>query len=245
MTRRFCAGTAVLGLLLWTLSMQVGADRANTLTPLSVAVINDVPSTTAALNILEQAYQEHGYLPVSVTMPSRRALMESNAGTVDAELFRIAGIERSFPNLVRVPYPILRGRVYVIRHQDATSSFHPGLLANTPVAMLRGVIIEEQTAASLGMMPVYVDSYAQILAMVQRQRVPYGLFSEIADISPFGPLDWDQVQLVPQPVNEFELFHYLHQRHQELVDPLADSLRRMEERGQALEIIERFAQPLN
>ncbi|MDX1802274.1 MAG: hypothetical protein R3303_15185, partial [Marinobacter sp.] len=67
--------------------------------------IEKTPITLLAERLLSRAYRELGYTIRLVFMPSRRALMVANSGRVDGELFRVAGVERAFPNLIAVPYP--------------------------------------------------------------------------------------------------------------------------------------------
>lgn len=107
------------------------------------------------------------------------------------------------------------------------------------VAIRRGVIIEKRTALSLGMIPVYTGSYAQTEMLLDAGRVDLALLSEIEDISPLPKRALKNRQKLCAPVAHFTLFHYLHRRHAELANTLADALEQLETSGEKSRIIER------
>ena len=57
----------------------------------------------AAAEILRVAYQQLGVSISFKTFPAERALVTSNKGRADGELVRIKGINKKYPNLIRVP----------------------------------------------------------------------------------------------------------------------------------------------
>ncbi|MGP9830948.1 hypothetical protein [Marinobacter sp. NSM] len=120
-----------------------------------IAVIDDVPSTTMAVRLLETAYARLGLSMQTLVSPSRRALLMADSGQLDGDLFRIESVASDYPNLLKVNYPLLEGGLYaVIRNPHAQKLPEP---SDKPlkVAVRRGVIIAEKTAEALGMEPVH------------------------------------------------------------------------------------------
>ena len=221
------------------------ADPAAEDTPpeLRFAVIADVPSTELALELLRTAYGQLGIDVVTRLVPSRRALLMADIGEVDGDLFRIASVGDQYPNLMRIPYPLLEGRLHAITSNPALVGLRNLDQVKTTglrVAVRRGVIIAEQTAEALGMTLVRTDSYGQILAMLQWQRVDMALISDIEGFSPLTDEAWDSVYVFPELVTDFTLYHYLHRRHAHLADPLAAVLEELEQTGEKARILERF-----
>lgn len=177
-------------------------------------------------------------------VPSQRALFMAENGLVDGDLFRIEGIEAEHPNLVPVPYPMFQGKVIALfaRPGDKCSDKLPDgpLIA----AVRRGVIIEQRTALSLGLIPVYTGSYAQLEMLVDSGRVDLALISEIEGISPLTRRALKHHQKLCAPVAHFTLFHYLHRRHAELANTLADALEKLERNGEKQRILERAHQQI-
>ena len=115
-----------------------------------IAVIDDVPSTIAAVQILETAYQRLDINMTTLVAPSRRALLMADTGNLDGDLFRIATVAEGYPNLVRVDFPLLKGKLHaVVRNREIQQL--PESRTNDPikVAIRRGVIIAENTATEL------------------------------------------------------------------------------------------------
>lgn len=220
-----------------------GTGHARTYT---VAVTEDIPSTRAAIELLQAAYRMVGHDLRPQIVPSRRALFMAENGLVDGDLFRIEGIAAKHPNLVPVPYPFLQGRVLGLLARpgkDCTDTLPDGPLIT---AVRRGVIIEKAMALSLGTTPLETESYAQIEMLLDSRRVDMALISHIENMSPVNRRLWKKYQRICQPVAHFTLFHYLHRSHAELANELADALEKLDADGTKERILKRaHAQSLN
>lgn len=202
-----------------------------------IAVIEDIPGTQIAVELLQEAYRITGHELRPQIVPSQRALFMAENGLVDGDLFRIEGIEVEHPNLVPVPYPLLRGRVIALLARAGNECAKE--LPDGPLiaAVRRGVIIEKQTAQALGLIPVQTSSYAQIEMLLNSGRVDLALISEIENISPLTPRAMANHQKLCEPVAFFTLFHYLHRRHAELANELADALEQLDTSGEKQRVI--------
>lgn len=200
------------------------------------SVIDDVPSTRLAKHILSRAYADQDISIRSLVVPSRRALLIANQGSVDGELFRIAGIDQGHPDLIRVPYPLLEGHLRVATADPAIADWTPEALQTWTIAIRRGVIIAEHATA--GMNTVVTDSYDQMMELMKHGRVDVALVSDIEGRSPMTSKTWAPIRILEHPVVHFTLYHYLHKKHAARVQPLAESLRRMTESGETARIIE-------
>ena len=101
------------------------------------------------------------------------------------------------------------------------------------------MIIEKRAAQSLGLIPVYTESYAQLEMLLDSGRVDLALVSEIEGIFPLSQRALNHHQKLCVPVTHFTLFHYLHRRHAELANTLADTLEQLEDDGEKRKILER------
>lgn len=234
----------LLLMLLLVGSLHTAPSTAEEHTPkvLHFAVIADVPSTELALELLRVAYSELGIEVVARTVPSRRALMMANIGVVDGDLFRIALVGKQYPDLVRVPYPLLYGQLHAVTNRPLLT----GLLSleqlpttHLRAAVRRGVIIAEQAVEGLGMVPVRADSFDQMLALLAWDRVDLALISYVEGISPLNTEAWRDFYVIPEPVTRYTLYHYLHRRHAHLAAPLARVLEQLDRSGERARIMER------
>lgn len=211
--------------------------------PLRFAIIDDIPGTPLAVDLLSAAYEDLGINITTRKVPSRRALLLADIGEVDGDLFRIASVGDQYPNLVRVPHPLLEGRLHAVTgNPDLTGlqSLDETDTSRLRVAVRRGVIIAEQTAEALDMVLIRADSYDQIRALLEWQRVDLALVADIEGVSPLDAPSWGRFYVFPEPVTRFQLFHYLHREHAGLAEPLAESLKRLEGSGERAQITSRY-----
>ena len=55
---------------------------------------------------IQSAYRKLGFSTKLVNYPWRRSLVMANEGQIDAELARIPGLSKRYPNLIMVPVPL-------------------------------------------------------------------------------------------------------------------------------------------
>ena len=75
-------------------------------------IISGIKGSAAAENvvtkILEEAYKRIGIKAIIKLVPGERALQMSGEGVVDGEAARFPGVMKNYPNLLKIPVPILR-----------------------------------------------------------------------------------------------------------------------------------------
>lgn len=226
-------------LLITLLLASLATAHASQPDPLRFAIIDDVPSTHLAVRLLNAAYKDLGLSLTTEKVPSRRALMLADMGEVDGDLFRIASVGDRYPNLVRVPYPLLEGRLDAVTGNPdliGLQSLDETDTTRLRVAIRRGVLIAEQTAEALDMVPVSTDSYDQMRALLEWHRVDLALVSDIEGFSPLNDPSWAPFYVFPEPAARFQLFHYLHRQHAELAEPLAAALEKLDRSGERARI---------
>lgn len=223
--------TMIVTLLLLGVATLGGAGMSDART-YDIAVIEDIPATRAAVRILQEAYRMAGHELRPQIVPSQRALFMAENGLVDGDLFRIEGITAEHPNLVPVPYPLMQGHVIALLARTGNECAEQLPTGPLIAAVRRGVIIEKRAALSLGVTPVYTGSYTQIEMLLDSGRVDLALISEIEGISPLTGHTLNKHQKLCNPITHFTLFHYLHQRHAELANTLADALEQLEASGE-------------
>lgn len=204
---------------------------------LNIAVIEDVPSVALGIRLLRAAYKELNIELVTHSFPSRRALLMAEQGVMDGDLFRVEAVGNDTESLVKVPYPLLEGQLFAVT-REPVADWKASAQESQLVAIRRGVIVEEMTAASSGLEPVPTASYAQVNELLERGRVSVALVSEIEGFSPMQHASWSKFHQHAEPVTTFTLYHYLHERHKDLIQPLARILRRLDQSGAKRQILE-------
>lgn len=209
--------------------------QAQTTASLTLASIAGVPSAELARRIMSAAYAKLGISIDSVPLPANRALLLAVSGEADGDMMRIAALDGRYPSLVQVPYPLLRGELRAITRDPGISHWDPVALADKRIAIRRGVVIAERATA--GLRVTAIADPTQFIPMLERARVDVLVLSNIAGIEPLDNADWSQLRVLDEVVAHFRLHHYLHRRHAELAEPLAEILAQMQLSGETDAII--------
>lgn len=198
--------------------------------------IEKTPVTVLCTRILSLAYLDLGITIQVVEAPTRRSLKMANAGLVDGELFRIAGMEDHYHNLIPVPYPLFEGRLLAITLDPTLNHWDPALLENKVIGLRRGILVAER--ATLGMNTVMVNDFGQMLNLLQMGRIDVGIVSQVGGIMPLTEEQRASVMILNEPILDFQIYHYLHVKHRDKAPALAAAIKRLTDSGVTQEILE-------
>lgn len=187
--------------------------------------------------VLKEAYTELG-IDFSVNLvPGKRALKLSSSGTVDGELFRIAGLSERYPELIQVPTRINKLEGVYLSHQPSLKLERWEDLQPFIIGIQRGIKFVEKGIAKLTKPRVLtVNNNKQLLLALNQQRI------EVAVLARLNALPLIDLKSNTAPVMgdnalvEHALYHYLHEKHRELVPRLDAVLRSMAQTGRIDEI---------
>lgn len=197
--------------------------------PLTFAAVTDL-ETRIGEDVLRVAYAKLGITIHAQELPAARALALSNDGTMDGEVNRIEGMEKLYPNLIRVPVAI---------NQVDGVAFTKGL--NFPVSgweSLRpyrvgtriGLKFAEQGTA--GMYVERVPSVEQSFAKLAAGRVDVVVETRLSGLWQVKAAGLQGITVLEPPLIKHHLFHYLHKKHAPLVPRITAVLEKMQADGQ-------------
>lgn len=177
-----------------------------------------------------------GYGFKLISQPGERAMIDANQGIVDGEAGRIKNIDsKRYANLIRVPYPIatMKDGAYAIDASIKIEGWES--LSGKPyrVGLLKGIKSVEQK------LPRYVDhahivtlsSVEQCLKMLHARRIDVFIVgTQVEETGYMKSGAYKDVKCVGI-VETKVLYPWLHQRHKNLVQPLAEILKTMKSEG--------------
>lgn len=224
LTRRQCCIAGALGLASGARASDVGGADANI--RISTLALESDPTSQLAAKVMLEAYRRLGMEMDIVSMPGERTLVSANAGETDGELYRKAGLEKTYPNLVMVPVPVASYEVvaFVPRHSVVTVSGWASLRV-LRIGFVKGIkVVEENT---VGMQVLPVASLQQAFAMLDKGRVDVVLANRISGLAALRSMKLGGIESRPQPLAFFSVYHYLHVSRQALVPRLGQVLQDM------------------
>lgn len=198
---------------------------------LTFTVASDAKNIQPVLAKIEQAYKSIGYKINILQVPADRSLKESLENeNIDGELLRSNLIEDQLTGLIRVPVPLLYFRCIPFVKDKNIKINNVDDLKNYTFVTIAGHIALENFISNLEHKTVTTGE--QAINMVNEGHVQIALMIDVIANHCIKKFNYDIVAAGP-PVLESKIYHYINERHKELLPKLSEALK------------EQFKVPLN
>jgi len=188
------------------------------------------PDGSGFTNIVtREAFRRIGVEVQVVSLPAERALRLADDGRIDGEVGRVGGLEKLYPNLVRVPESVVRVELTAFSRDPAIPAEFAALRSRA-VGLVRGWKFFEQGMAG-GEQVVTASDPEQLFRLLALGRVDVALYERSMGTALLMALGMRDVYRLEPPLARPEVYTYLHRRHAALVPQLADALRAMKRDG--------------
>ncbi len=184
--------------------------------------------------LLTEAYAQMGHDLEFVIRPAKRSLAEVNSGVSDAEMGRVIGVEREYPNLVRVEEPIYALSMSAIVAKTSKhwlSSWEE--IGKHRIAYPRGYkFLDVRTR---GMNAVRAKDATAVARLVNGGRVDFGI--TLTSDAERLETEFEHLSAIKPPLEVVTLYHYLNVKHRRLVPKLEKILVEFNDSGRSKQII--------
>ena len=216
---RSCAALLCITLAFAQASAEESADR------FTVSVIERMPDLEAARFVLSEAYRRIGIDATFRHYEAGAALEASRSGETDAELCRIGGIDRDFPELVQVPIPVnlihgvafARGLRFPIRNWNSLVPYRVGIV--------RGILFA--TEGTRGMDVQMADDHHELTRWLAEGKVEVGVMSRSSGEAAIRAGNHSDVHELEGQLETVLLYHYVNAEHAEIATRLEPVLKEM------------------
>jgi polar amino acid transport system substrate-binding protein len=176
---------------------------------------------------LKNAYKNIGYTVEFQFLPAKRSIEMSNLGKYDGEILRIAGMERTYPNLIPVPVEIHTFKTAAVAEAGSRISQWNDLKKYT-IGIRRGIKIMDENTSDMNRF--IADDINQLERWLLNGRVDVILMShENAErfIAKNRNSNYSEYIIHSQPG-----YHYLHSKNKNIVPIITKELQRMIDNGE-------------
>jgi ABC-type amino acid transport substrate-binding protein len=215
--------------------LATAAGAASAQTVLRISRLDNVPDQFLGGEMLVEVYKRLGIVVQFVDLPAKRSLLESSEGRVDGEVQRILAVQDQYPTLVAVqpsfnfiePAAFVRSGASTTLRVDGWPS-----LAPHSIGIVRGVGSSER--GTKGMRAVEaVTTMENLMQSLEAGRFDVAVNDRFSGLLVLRRLGLDgKVQPVDPPLEHIPLYHFLHERHRELVPKVGQVIRDMQARGE-------------
>ena len=190
---------------------------------IKISSIKDLRVIDQYRKLVFKAYTDIGYEVEFKEMPAARAVFEINKGTVDALVIRFSVIEKSNPDLIRVPVVLATGELFLYCQIGLPCDQS---VVDEPLNLIGAIIGHNFTTVYLEghAASVYKTTTANQLAeMLSRNRLNYILASEVDGLGSLIELDKSKFNTFK--LDRLEAYHYIHRRIENILPELTLSLK--------------------
>jgi polar amino acid transport system substrate-binding protein len=163
--------------------------------------------------------------------PGERALLTSNNGEVDGELFRKKEIVQSYPNLVLIPVSIVNVDEMAFTKSDKKFSVKgwESLLPYS-VGYRTGIKIIEDNLVK-GTNAETVATLDLLFQKLEKGRNDVVIETRLSGLQTIKDLGLKDIVMLEPPLLQSPLYHFLNVKNKNLVEPLTAVLLEMEKTG--------------
>lgn len=222
-----------LAALACSLALPLRADSQadESLPPMRIGTLMQIAPDHPVVSRVSGAYHRLGRQMVLETMPLARLKIEAAKGVlIDGNLAAAASLAEQVPELLLIPVPVyqLRLAVYTLPAQRAVRQWSD--LQGLRLTYLEGMLSVQARLQHHGLaVSQSALTLSQALQYVEKGRVDAAVLP--CDEAEYVLSQWPAHQVKRQLplLEQITMYHYIHQKHQELVPALTGQLRQSSE----------------
>jgi len=229
-------------ILLLLINMSAMADTVIRLNTTGQPPLNTAQQDGFMDEVASEAFRRIGIRLKTTRLPAERGLKNSNNGIEDGEMSRVAGLDKIYKNLVRVPEKIMDWEFVAFAYKPISLEQGWSALSGQSVAHINGwKILEKNVPTDAEVIRTAgVDSLFKLL---RKKRTDYILYERWGGQLKLKELSMTDVQRCEKPLIVKKMYIYLHRKHKDLVPKLANALAAMKADGSYEKLVKKHLHP--
>lgn len=223
----FLAGLLVVGVL-----ASINPGNAATLilnNPTEPPYTND-DHTGILDRVIGTAFQRVGLTLKLVKLPAERGLINANAGIQDGDLNRIAGLEKIYPNLIKIPEKNMDMHFVGFTHHKKITGGDWNRIKTYRLGYIKGWKIFETNLHDAQHL-IRTKNAKQLMNLLVMDRIDIAFYSHWMGLAQIRELGLEEIELIEPPFTVREMFIYLHKKHADYVPKISAALQQLKKEG--------------
>ncbi len=200
-------------------------------------------ATPIAEKVMIEAYKRIGKTIEIKKFPAERSLQVANSGEVDGDLYRKKDINRTYPNLIVVPVPIVSVDIMVFAKGKKLAVKGWKSLLPYKVGYRIGIKVIENNLVK-GTKAEAEPTLDQLFKKLEGGRHDVAVETKLSGLETISKLGLKDIIMLEPPLIKSPLFHCLNVKNKNLVGPLTAALKQMEKEGIIQDIQKRAEQQI-
>lgn len=194
--------------------------------------------------VLGEAFRRMGYKLETVILPPERALINANLGIDDGDLLRIDGLEKIYPNLIKVPEKIMDMDVMLFTKNKPNFKVKGwNSVANHIVTIVTGwKVFEKNLGKNVDV--IKTDNIGLMFTLLRKDRADFAGYERWAGLDYLKKNNIRDIVFLEPPLTKTALYTYLHKKHKHLIPKLAATIKAMKKDGTIKKLHNKLLAPL-
>ncbi|CAH9064574.1 hypothetical protein PSECIP111854_03485 [Pseudoalteromonas sp. CIP111854] len=174
------------------------------------------------LKSLRAIYHPLSINPTLVYLPTKRGLQLLNNGEIDADAGRIDKAMAGYTNLIKVPYPLSKFRLFIfcIKPKECVLNKQVGHL------IIQGTLLSEQFCQNAQLSCNIVANDISAFSALQKSFAPTLIANDRFAVGTICASGIKEIYARPL-TKELKAYHYVHKKHADLVPQLTQSIKKL------------------
>ena len=189
--------------------------------------------------VTREALRRVGYKLIINRQPAERGLRSINNGLIDGEMSRIKGINKIYPNLIRVKEKIMNWDFVVFSKKDIDLNDGWTGLENKNVSFINGWKILEKNVPESARITKTKNS-SQLFNLLKKDRTDFVIYEHWGGNEVMTVMGLKNIQMRKPALASKEMFMYLHKKHVVLIPKISAALLEMKKDGSYRKIEKKY-----
>lgn len=186
---------------------------------------------TGFLDVIgQEAFRRNGIKLLLLKLPSERGIRNANAGIEDGDFMRISGMEKLYPNLIRVPEKLTDEIFVAFTNDPAIRVDGWSSLKNYVVGFIKGWKIFEKNTPKEAQVVLARDA-EHLFTMLEKKRIDIALYSQLMGLEVIRRRKLTDIKDLSPPLAVRGMFIYLNKKHRAIVPKIRSSLAAIKAEG--------------
>ncbi len=162
---------------------------------------------------------------------SERILRNANNGIVDGDVARVAGLEKIYPDLIRVPVPVMNFEMVVFSRNVDFKVDGPESIKPYNVGVIRGWKILEKAADGARSVTA-LETGDQLFQMLDKNRIDIALLEKLEGLQIIHKANIKGIRVLQPSLFKGGFYLYLNKKHAAMVPHITTELGKMANEGE-------------
>jgi polar amino acid transport system substrate-binding protein len=218
----------LLGVICWAGDVQ--KQQPVVLTTSMTSPLSKIDQSGFYDQILIEAFRRVGQPVQIMHLPTERSISNANLGITDGEFPRISGLDRLYPNLLKVPEKVDAFDFVAFTWRSDIQLENWASCRPYDIAIVRGWKILESNLTDVKSL-VTVRNQEVLFSFLAKHRTDIAVYSRFEGEEMIKGLGLQEIRALEPPLATRDMFLYLNKKHHRLIPELAKQLRSMKNDG--------------